>query len=351
MLKFQAQVYRINDIAGWHDRRELRLAPEFQRRKVWSPRGKSFLIDSILRGMPLPQFFIREIVLPREKRTVREVVDGQQRLSTILGYIAGDFHVLPMHSTEYGRLKFDDLPDAAQRQFLSFPLSVNILEGTDDPDVLEIFSRINSYSVPLNEQEKLNALFVGAFKQAMNELAKEHLAYWLRNHILTTQPVARMRDLELTAELVAAMLLGLQNQKKVIRTLYKQYDDDFPQFRYIRPRFGETLQLCEDLLGGAIAATIFSRTSLFYSLFCAVYDATYGLGSNENAIRTQLTDEGKLFSQQRLLELSAALGDDERIPDEHLDFYEATRQSTDKLAQREARHRKLMSIFKAALAM
>jgi len=73
MLKFQAQVYRINDVAGWHDRRELRLAPEFQRRKVWSPRGKSFLIDSIVRGMPLPQFFIREIVLLREKRTVREV--------------------------------------------------------------------------------------------------------------------------------------------------------------------------------------------------------------------------------------------------------------------------------------
>lgn len=36
------------------------------------PRGKSFLIDSILRGMPLPQFFVREIVLPKEKRTVRE---------------------------------------------------------------------------------------------------------------------------------------------------------------------------------------------------------------------------------------------------------------------------------------
>jgi hypothetical protein len=48
-----------------------------QRRKVWSPRGKSFLIDSIVRGMPLPQFFIREIVLLREKRTVREVVDGR----------------------------------------------------------------------------------------------------------------------------------------------------------------------------------------------------------------------------------------------------------------------------------
>src|ERR1700730_15937494 len=121
MLKFQAQVYRINDVAGWHDRRELRLAPEFQRRQVWSPRGKSFLIDSIVRGLPVPQFFIREIVLPREKRTVREVVDGQQRLTKVLEYLAGDFSILPMHNTQYGSLTFEELPEDAQKEILSFP--------------------------------------------------------------------------------------------------------------------------------------------------------------------------------------------------------------------------------------
>src|SRR5579859_3541020 len=109
MPGFQAQIYKINDVIGWHERRELQLAPAFQRRRVWTLRGKSFLIDSILRGMPLPQFFIREIVLPREKRTVREVVDGQQRLSAILGYVAGDFTVLPMHNPEFARIKFEEL--------------------------------------------------------------------------------------------------------------------------------------------------------------------------------------------------------------------------------------------------
>lgn len=49
---------------------------------------------------------------------------------------------------------------------------MNVLEGTEDEDVLEIFSRINAYTVPLNAQEKLNAKYVGAFKIAMDKSIK-----------------------------------------------------------------------------------------------------------------------------------------------------------------------------------
>jgi hypothetical protein len=347
MLKFQAQVYRINDVAGWNDRRELRLAPEFQRRRVWSPRGKSFLIDSIIRGMPLPQFFIREIVLPREKRTVREVVDGQQRLTTILEFIAGDFYVLPMHNEEFARLKYEDLPEGTQKEFLSFPLSVNILEGTEDQDVLEIFSRLNSYSVPLNEQEKLNARYVGAFKKAMADLSRDHLAYWKRHRILTAQPIARMKDVELTSELVGAMLYGLQNQKKIIATMYKTFDPEFPQAPQVSQQFGQTLQVCEDILGGDISGTIFKRTSLFYSLFAAVYDVAYGLGEQRHTALQLSSEDGLIQAREGLIELSENLGADDQ-PEDWAEFYEATRQSTDKLPQREARHRLLRVIVEPA---
>lgn len=348
MLKFQAQVYRINDIAGWHDRRELRLAPEFQRRRVWSPRGKSFLVDSIIRGMPLPQFFIREIVLPREKRTVREVVDGQQRLSTILGFISGEFHVLPMHNQQYARLRYDDLPEETQKEFLSFPLSVNILQGTEDSDVLEIFARLNSYSVPLNQQEKLNAKYVGAFKRSMSELTRDQLAFWRRNRILTTQAIARMRDLELTCELVAAMLEGLQPQKKIVGELYRRYDDSFPQAEWLRPRFADTAQACEDLLGGNLGATAFRLTSLFYTLFCAVYDVTYGLGSGADTPRRMFSLEGALRAQDELIALSEGLAAGD-VATELGGFYEATRQSTDKLPQRRARHEVVREIVARAI--
>jgi len=50
----------------------------------------------------------------------------------VLEYLAGDFSILPMHNTRYGRLRFEELPEDAQKEFLSFPLSVNILSGTED---------------------------------------------------------------------------------------------------------------------------------------------------------------------------------------------------------------------------
>jgi hypothetical protein len=347
MLKFQAQVYRINDIVGWHDRRELVLSPEFQRRRVWSPHGRSYLLDSIIRGMPLPQFFIREKVLLREKRTVREVVDGQQRLTTILDFLSGKITILPIHNTEYARTTFDNLPEATQRELLSFPLSFNILEGTDDADVLEIFSRLNAYTVPLNRQELLNARYVGAFKRHLDELSKRHLAYWQRHGILSNSAIARMRDVEFTAELVAAMLGGLQNQKRIVAELYARYDSEFPQASYIEPRFAETLELSEQLLNGNISATEFSKISLFYSLFAATYDLMYGLGSTEHATRTPLSPTGFTDAQQGLLRLNEALTTDTR-PAEYAPFFSAIQQSTDKIQQRLVRHDILREILVAA---
>ena len=349
MEKFLAQVYRINDVAGWHNRKELVLAPEFQRRSVWSPKGKSFLIDSILRGMPLPQFFIREIVHPKEKRTVREVVDGQQRISTILAYMKGEVTVFPTHNERYAKMRYDDLPENIQRAFLSFPLSVNVLEGTADQEVLEIFSRLNAYTVPLNAQEKLNAKYVGAFKVAMDHLAREHNGFWTRHRILSVQTIARMKDVELTCELVGAMLNGLQNQKKVIADLYRQYDDAFPQFEYIHPRFAETLQLSENILGGEINGTIFDRVPLFYALFCALYECTYGLGSDGNVEPHVPRFDRVQDVRQSLIELSTAVQED-AVPPDIRNFYRATKESQNKLPQRQQMHDTLMERLIPAFA-
>ncbi len=344
MARFLPQTYRISDISGWADRKELKLAPGFQRRSVWSPKGKSFLIDSILRGMPLPQFFIREIVLPKEKRMIREVVDGQQRIAAILGYMKGDFTVYPTHNPEFGRIKYAELPEDVQRKFLSFPLSVNLLEDSADRDVLEVFSRLNAYSVPLNQQEKLNAKYVGSFNLAMQKLSKQHLAFWQRHDILSNTNITRMKDVELTSELVAAMLLGLQNQKKVVAELYERYDDAFPQIDYIEGRFAGCLQLCEMFLGGNIGGTIFRRSTLFYVLFCAIYDCWYGFGAGQNAQPRPFTQEQMEQAEQRLIQLSATYEEGDPPP-EFQDFYRASRESQDKFPQRQRMHATVRGII------
>lgn len=347
MASFTTQIYKINDVIGWHQRHELQLAPAFQRRPVWTQRAKSYLIDTILRGKPLPQFFIREIVLPKEKRTVRQVVDGQQRLSAILGFVGGDFTVLPMHNVEFARLKFEQLPEETQRQFLFYPLAVNVLEGTDDAEVLEIFARLNSYSEPLNQQEKLNAKYVGAFKRAIAELAQQHLNYWKRHGIFSDRAFARMRDVELTAELVGLMLYGLEGGKKRIAIMYKEFDDAFPQLEYIQPRFAECLQVCEQIVGGALSPTIFSRSALFYSLYGAVYSLRYDFGSGPELHAHQLIEDRIPLVQDGLIRLSQSIEADER-EGRVAEFYFAAGQSTDKLPQRRVRHEWLSRILAPA---
>ena len=196
--RFRSFLYTINDFIGWYDRGELIISPDFQRRGVWTTKAKSYLIDSIVRGMPIPQLFIRQIVHPSARRTVREVVDGQQRLKAIIGFIEGKFTVLPVHNPDIARTRYDDLPESIQGAILSYPLSVNVLIGSSDQNVLEIFSRINSYSITLNRQEKLNAEFSGAFKQSMHQLARRHYAYWRDNKILSSTEIDSRKFIVLT---------------------------------------------------------------------------------------------------------------------------------------------------------
>ncbi|MBS3115477.1 DUF262 domain-containing protein, partial [Candidatus Woesearchaeota archaeon] len=97
MKNFDSRTYNIEDFREWSERGQLILNPKFQRRQVWTPSAKSFLIDTILRGDPIPKIFIRQNIDPSTKKSIREVVDGQQRLRTILDFIKDGFVISKIH--------------------------------------------------------------------------------------------------------------------------------------------------------------------------------------------------------------------------------------------------------------
>lgn len=344
MEKFQPQIYRINDVLSWSERKELILSPKFQRRTVWSPRGKSYLIDSILKGFPIPPFFIREKILVRERKTVREVVDGQQRLRTILEFVSDGFSVMKIHNDEVAGLKYSQLPEELQQTILSYPLSVNTLIGTDDSTVFDIFSRLNAYSVPLNDQEKLNALYVGVFKQFIDKLSKNQLIYWEENKIISKSQIGRMKEVEFTAELICAMLFGLQNGKKIIRDTYKKYDDEFSNSELIDERFAQTLEECKILLDDNIQEFEFKRMPLFYSLFTALYDLKYGLQNLEPAPGIEMNLENLAVVQTELYKINSTISGEEEY-EEYEGFKNASTSSTDKMTNRKFRHEVLKTII------
>jgi Uncharacterized conserved protein len=131
----------------------LELAPDFQRNRVWKARQKSRLIESILLQIPLPAFYFAEDV----DSTMR-VVDGLQRLSTVLDFVRGsDRARFALSDLEYlneeGK-RFADLQPALQRRLYNTQIIAHVIDPTTPVAVTyNIFKRLNTGGTPLNAQE------------------------------------------------------------------------------------------------------------------------------------------------------------------------------------------------------
>lgn len=316
MAKFEPGTYSINDFLEWNEREQLVLAPKFQRRTVWKPVAKSFLIDSILRQKPLPKIFIRQITDVKLRKTVREVVDGQQRLRTILEYLNDGFKVSSVHNKECGNKYFSELPEEYQNIFLTYKFSVDTLLGVDDSEIMDIFSRLNTYSTPLNKQELINAEFYGYFKQLVYNLSYKYNSFWIENKIFTEYQVMRMNEVELSADLIVAMLDGVQNRKK-IKSYYKKYDEEFVKMDTIEERFDNIISQITILYDKGLKGTKFRKPALFYSLFLALYNMKYGLSGFEKIENSECINNSKI---RNTLDSIESLIDEDDLSKEEREF-------------------------------
>lgn len=285
-------VFTVADFLDWQRVGTLELSPSFQRRPVWSPSAKSYLVDTIVKGLPIPIIFIRMRTDPDSLRPLREIVDGQQRLRTLLGFIDPDclcdfnpdrdaFTVKHQHNESIAGRTFDQLSQDIQRRILAYEFSVHVLPpGTDDTQVLQIFSRMNATGVKLNPQELRNAEYFGPFKQCMYTLGYEQLERWRDFDVFKENDIARMQEVELTSELVQLMYVGIVGKtKKALDTLYEIYEEDFADAPEVSRRFHKVMDTIDSLVGKQLRTLPLKRSILFYDLFALVYDVSFGLHS------------------------------------------------------------------------
>ncbi|WP_074826246.1 DUF262 domain-containing protein [Paracoccus sanguinis] len=278
MKQFDARAYSIADFAEWHANSLLDLSPKFQRRSVWTRKAKSFLVDTILRGKPMPKVILMQDLV--DKKNVRTVVDGQQRIRTILEFLSDSFSVLPTHNKEFGGMKFSELSEDAQTAFLQYEVGVDLLFNLSLADILDIFARINTYSVTLNAQEKLNAKFLGQFKTCAYELGHAYAKYWLDGKVLTEKAVSRMGEAQLASDLLVSLVDGVQTNKNVekIYRKYEVFDQPVPEIEEAKERFHEVMaQVGAIYPAKTLASTNWSRPHWFYTLFTALAHSKYGL--------------------------------------------------------------------------
>jgi hypothetical protein len=288
----QKTFYKVADFISWQKTKSLRLAPEFQRRSVWKPGAKSYLIDTIVRDLPIPILFIRDRRTdPNTFESIREVVDGQQRLRTVLSYVAPEFladfdqardsfTVKKSHNPELAGKRFQDLDNETKRRILDFEFSVHVLPSSiDDREVIQIFRRMNATNYSLRKQELRNASFFGEFKSCAYLLASEQLHRWRHWRTFSEDDITRMTEVEFTSEVLVAVLERKVGGKSAIRIdkAYDRFDETFAEREQLELRFRFVLDQIDKHFSAETPSFLFFRKTVIYVFFMFVLDISFGL--------------------------------------------------------------------------
>jgi hypothetical protein len=246
-----------------HDKRALILRPPFQRNPVWTDSQKSYLIDSILRGYPVPELYMQETVdsKGRQKYTV---VDGQQRITACLDFLEDSFSLTEEDSPEWADLTFSDLSESQKQKIYSYSFIVRQIPDISEEQLREVFKRLNRSNVVLNRQELRHATYWGPFIKCVEALAD--LDYWGGSGVFTANDVRRMLDSEFVSELAVGVIHGPQNKKLSLDKWYETYENDFPDQNRVENTFRSVLGELTKILPN-IKDTRWSKKSDFYTLF------------------------------------------------------------------------------------
>ncbi|MBD2501236.1 DUF262 domain-containing protein [Anabaena azotica] len=149
--------------------------PDYQREMAWDDVRQSKFIESILLGLPIPYIFVADLRPEEDDLGRLEIVDGTQRIRTLDRFLNNELTLRGLKKLEkLNNFKYSDLPLARQRRFNRSSLRMIVLtEKADEETRRDMFERINTGSVELNEMEKRRGISPGPFVDLLEELAKE----------------------------------------------------------------------------------------------------------------------------------------------------------------------------------
>lgn len=263
----------------------LELRPPFQRKPVWSDKQRCALIESVLMDIPIPEVYV-QVTQAEDGTQEYGVVDGQQRLRTILQFIGLErdedreneensnrfaLEDLPAHSA-YKDKTFAEITGDARKRFFQFEICLRYLYTDDTKKVEDVFKRLNKYAMPLKPQELRNATYHGAFPKLSEQLANDE--YWAVNRIVSPAQIRRMSDIEMVSELLIGLLHGPQGgSAKNINDYYdkyEQFEDEFPDQSRVKRLFDKTLDAIKRVFPTIMDIPRWGNRADFYTLFVAL---------------------------------------------------------------------------------
>ena len=233
--------------------------------------------------IPIPEVYV-QVTQAENGSEEFGVVDGQQRLRTILQFVGIErdedregednnrFALDVLQKSPHKNKTFADVVGEDRKAFHRYEICVRSLYTDDIKEVEDVFKRLNKFTMPLKAQELRNATYHGPFAKLSEELANEE--YWAVNRIVTPAAIRRMADIEMISDLLIALLHGPQGgSAKIIDQYYEQYEqfeDEFPEQSRVKKDFDTTLDSVQRLFPDITNVTRWGNRADFYSLFVAI---------------------------------------------------------------------------------
>lgn len=265
--------WSVADYCNAFNRGEIQIDRKYQRNaKVWPSRAQSYLIETILRGFPMPKLTLHQKTDLRSRKTLKFVVDGQQRTNAIVDFFRGNFTLSKtLELTEARGKKLDGLSSELQEAFLSYPLQFDQFEAADEHVVREYFRRINSFTTPLNPEERRHASYEGNMKWLVLKMSERHTETLVSLKTISEGQVVRMADHKLFAEVIHALLNGITTtSSSTLDRMYRTYDiAEIPSSDNLQKSIDSAFDRIigwRDLCSTALV----HRSYIFYSLVLAV---------------------------------------------------------------------------------
>lgn len=330
----------LQTVAWFNDRKNdetLEISPKFQRRAVWLEKERSLLIETLLNFLPFPEIYIQVETDPETGKQKYVVVDGQQRMTSILKFLTNEFP-LPINDSWKGEY-FRDLDPKTKESLWDYQIVVRSLRKTNDEEIRSLFTKLNTNNIALNDQELRNARYTGRFKDLAERLADN--PYFQLVGLFTARDVRRMLDIEYVSELLVRQIFGVTSKKDFLETAYINFDEDFPLEAIYEDEFSVAINLVRSIIDEENQA-IFKSKGNFYSLFGVCVDYY------RESKRTQFANTEIVRQTISKLVQRAKVDDfDDTQPDIKIYADVSTRSTSDK-SRRAERERILLNLIRDA---
>lgn len=233
--------------------------PEFQRRLVWTSDDKIRFIDTILKGYPFPEIYIANGAVNVETgEGTQLLVDGQQRVTTVVSYFQGDPVTSGASIPPYA-----DLERSEKENFLNYDVAVRDLGTVSPEEIIEVFRRINSTNYSLNEVEINNAVYAGELMRLASGIAEHD--FFDEHRVFRASDIKRMGDTRFALQLIITMLAGYFNRDDLFEEYLADYNEHFPRRDDIFKRIVNVFSYMEEC-GFVKKSRIWKRSDLFTAL-------------------------------------------------------------------------------------